>query len=239
LVLLPALTVVAAASQLGVMGLSAVDVPPARAALYTEHLATRLVERGYKVVTPNDMAAIIGLERQKQLLACNDSSCLAELAAALGVGYLVTGQIAHVDDGFRVVVKLLDQTNGAVLLAQSVSARNENAVFTRLDEAAAEIDAKLKELEGRSRPTAGHSKLALVPLLTGVAAGLAGGALLVSAKVQYDALYRRGADALMLTDAVSARDNGSTQQTIGFVLVGVAAACVVAGVIWFLLSGSP
>lgn len=62
----------------------------------SEVLATHLREHGLKVMTGRDIGAVLGLERQKQLLGCMDdsTSCSAELAGALGVGALVVGTVA-------------------------------------------------------------------------------------------------------------------------------------------------
>src|SRR4051812_28359915 len=49
----------------------------------------------FKVVTSDALRSLLALERQKQLLGCSEgeSTCMAEVADALGVQYLVTGTV--------------------------------------------------------------------------------------------------------------------------------------------------
>jgi TolB-like protein len=224
--LLIALTA-AAGADVAVLPLSTLDVPAERGELYAEHLATRLIEHGLVVTTPRDIANVLGLERQRQLLGCDEgASCIAELAGALGVKELVSGQVARVDGSFRLVIKVLRADTGAVRFARSVVVDSEAQLFSTLDAWAASI---------AGRPPA-RNRWALLPVGLGVVTAGVGAGFLVSAGASYGALGRRGADALPLADAVTARDTGSTHQLVGAVLVGVGAVAVAAGLTWFLLS---
>jgi hypothetical protein len=46
-------------------------------------LAKDLRDRGFDVVTAADIAAVLGVERQKQILGCGNDSCLAELGGVI------------------------------------------------------------------------------------------------------------------------------------------------------------
>src|SRR5262245_15063642 len=63
--------------------------------IITENVASELSASGrVEVVTSSDLNAILGLERQRQLLGCDTeatSNCLAELTGALGAPLLVSG----------------------------------------------------------------------------------------------------------------------------------------------------
>ena len=66
-----ALIAVAAAAplKLATVGFTQVGLTDAQAQFYAEHLSTKLAEDPrVRVVTPKDMAAVIGVEKQKQLL---------------------------------------------------------------------------------------------------------------------------------------------------------------------------
>ena len=39
----------------------------------------------YRVISPQDVSAVLGFDRMKQVAGCDDVSCAAELAGALGV----------------------------------------------------------------------------------------------------------------------------------------------------------
>jgi len=80
----------------------------------TSLLASRLSESPeIKVITQAEIATIIGLERQKRLLAgeCTDSGCMAELAGALGSRYVVTGRLDRFGERFVLTATLFDATH--------------------------------------------------------------------------------------------------------------------------------
>ena len=66
------------------------------------------------VITRQDVEALLGRERQRQLLGCADESgsCVAELAGALGAGLVLTGDLAKVGARFTVTLKLLSYAIG-------------------------------------------------------------------------------------------------------------------------------
>ena len=101
--------VAATPPKLALVGFTALDVSEARARYYTDQLGIELTRRGFAVTTPADLAAVLGVERQKQLLGCEESSCIAELFGGLGADGLVVGQVAKTDARYRLSVKVLDQ----------------------------------------------------------------------------------------------------------------------------------
>src|SRR5882757_2883687 len=73
-----------------------VQVDPSLGGYAEDRLAAKLAARGFQVTTPADLEAVMGLERQKQLLGCSeDSSCLAEISSALGVPLVATGRLTR------------------------------------------------------------------------------------------------------------------------------------------------
>jgi len=88
-------------------GLNAVNLAPGEGDLYSELLAQELTRQGFKLQTARDVSAVLGLERQKQLLGCAESSCLAELASAIGADGLVLGDVGKLGQGYVVNVKVL------------------------------------------------------------------------------------------------------------------------------------
>ena len=227
--LLALLLSAAPATDYALLPVKTIGLPEERSALYAEHLAARLVEDGLTVTTPADIGAVLGLERQKQLLGCGEgASCLVEVAGALGAKALITGQVSRVDDGYHVVLKVLDASNASVRLARTHQLASEGALFSALDAFAAEL---------AGRPQAhGRSWWPLLPVGLGVVAAGVGTGFLVSAGSSFAALNQRGDAALSYADAVAARDAGSTNQLIGGVLVGAGALALAAGLTWFFLS---
>lgn len=219
----------APSAHFAVMPFTTVDVSEGKGALVSEHLATQLIEQGLRVSTPRDISAVLGLERQKQLLGCRDDSCIAELAGALGVSDVVNGELARVDDGYRLLVKVISAKDGRPRFARSVALKNELAVFETLDAWALMI-------AGREAPKTSRTLAPVVPMAIGGAAIAVGTGFLVSAGVSYGALQRRGADALLLEDAQLARVNGERDQWLGVGLVGGGAAALIIGAVWFAMT---
>ncbi len=73
-----------------------------------------------RVVGTRDMEAVLGLEQTRQLVSCVAESCLVEMAGALGVELLLTGQLARVGKTLSLNLKLLNARNAT--LAGAVSA---------------------------------------------------------------------------------------------------------------------
>jgi TolB-like protein len=126
-----------------VLDLAASDKPvQTLASTLTEQILTELsATNRLEVMGRSDMAAILGLERQKQLLGCSDdsSTCLAEIGGALGAPYLVSGMVAQVGTKIRLDLKLI-QTNESKVLAR------QGQVVGSPEEALTATTAMLKEL---------------------------------------------------------------------------------------------
>ena len=216
--------------NLAVMPFTTVDVSEGKGALTSEHLATQLIAQGLRVSTPRDISTVLGLERQKQLLGCGDDSCISEIAGALGVTDVVNGEIARVDDGYRLLVKVISAANGRPRFARSVALKSERDVFETLDVWALII-------AGREAPRPeGRTLAPVVPLALGGAAVATGAGFLISAAVSWGSLQQRGGMALSLSDAQVARTNGERDQLIGFGLVGGGAAALIIGAVWFAMT---
>jgi TolB-like protein len=82
-------------------------------------LASRIAESPQlKVLTQRDIEAILGAERQRQLLgkeACTQNACLEELSHLTGARYMITGRLDRFGDKYLVTVSLLDTAKGRSL----------------------------------------------------------------------------------------------------------------------------
>jgi TolB-like protein len=202
-----------------------------------EHLAQTLHERGFEVITPQDVSTLLGFERQKTLLGCSgeeQASCLAELSGALGAGAVVTGSIAKLGGAFTIEVKVLSPRDGKTLASARSDAPDERRYLAAVDAVADMLDAQLRN-EGRAPTPSGPGARLWVPVGIGVALVGGGGALLGVAFSQVN----------QLTSAPSASDPkfydyGSAQQqfndattlrTTGITLMGLGAAVAVMGVV--------
>jgi hypothetical protein len=113
--------------KLGALGLTGLGVPPDKLQYYSEHFAQQLSLRGLRVVTQAELAAMLGLERQKQLMGCagDGSSCTAEITEALGVDGVVTGSLGFQGDEFQLDIKVVAAGGGPPLSVYSRRARTK------------------------------------------------------------------------------------------------------------------
>lgn len=112
---------------------------------YAEHLSVRLEGLGLRVTTQRDVASVLSLERQKQLLGCaeDSSACMAELAGALGVDALATGQVARIGKSFQVNLRFLRARDAEALFVFSRLVKTEEDLLEALNDASAEAAKKL------------------------------------------------------------------------------------------------
>lgn len=153
---LPILVVLVAAApvKLAAPSLQAVGIDAAKANFLSEYLAQQLAGNGVRVTTSSEIATLIGIERQRQLMTCADTadSCMAELAGALGVDGVITGSLAKTETGSYVVaVKIVNARDGAQLALASGRFKNEDAV---VDFFTAEAPRLAREVTFALRPDA-------------------------------------------------------------------------------------
>jgi TolB-like protein len=82
-----------------------------------EDVATNLTELftseagevpGFEIISQSEIKEMLSFEQQRQMLGCDDESCVAELGGALGVARMITGTVGKVGDTFVVNIKLID-----------------------------------------------------------------------------------------------------------------------------------
>lgn len=103
-------------------GFNAVDVDPKRVDFFVDYLADQLGSQERLVITTKtEIAALLGMERQRQLLGCSETSseCLAELAGALGADALLIGNVVKVGTEVAATIKIVRASNGVALASTS------------------------------------------------------------------------------------------------------------------------
>jgi hypothetical protein len=203
------------------------DVSAAHADFYTELLSDRLADQGLDVTSPREVMTLLGLERQRALLGCEEqSTCLTEIASALGVDAVVVGDLARVGATFQMTLKILKASSGKRLASFTAVAKSEEE-FAGLITSAAEVMAnQLKEALGRPsfRPAVKSARGGWwIPGVAGVlAAGLGtfalGSAENARVRLTQETFERNQAEQLL---ALGQRD-----RTLGFIGVGVGLAAI-------------
>lgn len=232
---------------LAATGFTAVGLRPELAASYSETFALRLNQTGLvKVMTPRDVQAVVGAERQRQLLGCTDdsSSCIAELAGALGAEALVVGDLTQVGATLQLTVKVVDARDARVLFATLERLKTEEEVLDVLDRlarvAAERVHTVLRPGVPLPRPVLAapappKSKAPLALVGVGAAAVVGGAVAWGLAAADYQALTVMPSPVPDLPSARALGASGAQKQLVGLSLLGGGAAVAVAGLLWYAL----
>jgi len=124
--------------KLAAPGLTGVNVSEKEAEFFNEYFSEKLSARGgIRITTSTEVTAVLGLERQRQLLGCEeDVSCLVEIAGALGVDGIVIGSVARFGDSYGVNLKVIDAKSSEKWAAVSGQVEAQRGVLTFLEDAA-------------------------------------------------------------------------------------------------------
>ncbi|MFN7130595.1 MAG: hypothetical protein ACK4N5_00835, partial [Myxococcales bacterium] len=97
-------------TRLAVTEIKPLGADAVKAALLSEiALAEAAADARFDVVGSSDIAGMIGFEKQKQMLGCTeDTACLAEIAGALGVDYVLMGSMGQLGASYRLDLKILE-----------------------------------------------------------------------------------------------------------------------------------
>ena len=68
----------------------------------------------FNVISKGDVEKILNAEEFKQMIECNDNSCLMEISGALGAEILVSGGIGKMGDLSQLSLKMLNNQDGTV-----------------------------------------------------------------------------------------------------------------------------
>jgi hypothetical protein len=235
LTLLSAVAVGAQPVKLAAPDLSGVNVEPAAIAFYSERFALQLRAAGLSVSTGRDIAAVIGLERTRELAGCTDDaqSCFTELANALGAEGVVIGSIGRFGDAFQVDFKVVRSSDAKPLAVTSARVRGEAELLDALGRLARELAVTLG--------AAPRSRLArpavLVPAALALVSGVVAGVCLGLGRAQWAALETApaaGMAEISGATAASYRQSGPVLFAAGYAGVGLAVAAAVVALVALL-----
>ena len=186
-----------ARTKIVILDLDSSGVEAAQAELLNGVVAQTLApfER-LEVVTTGDIRRVADLEAQKQALGCDQDSCLAEIAGALGAQYVIFGRVGQLDELILVQLNLFDADAAQPVAREEVRARSLDALVDRMGPATTRLARSLlpatavieadMERDGSAADSAGGSVLtsamrwggaglAGVGLVTGIAATVVAG----------------------------------------------------------------
>jgi hypothetical protein len=240
--------------RMAVMQFSGPGMEASEADLYSEHVATQLAGRGFQVSTAKQIAAVLGLERQKQLVGCSDSasSCFAELANALGVDGILVGEIGRLDETtHQVSLKVVDSVTGRLLASSSARAAGRAAVMDELTWGSRRIANGMAARMKRILPTPTPEILASeevarrplrtkawLPAAIGLGLGAGAATLYILSNQRYSAL-QNAQGTLYASEARRLRDEGSQFQVLSAVALGASVASLGVAATLYLWKSEP
>lgn len=93
-------------------------------------LVSTVDERGaFRVIGANDIAAMLGMEKMRDLLGCSDTSCAAEIGGALGARYLLSGTVDALGSSLLVTLTLLDNQRATAVSRKRVKVENNQDYY--------------------------------------------------------------------------------------------------------------
>jgi TolB-like protein len=163
---LPAAASAAARVKVAVTEVKSVQgVPAGTATILSDIVVSEVARHGYDVISQSDISAMIGFERQKKMLGCDETSCLAEIGGALGVDYLITGQVGQIGTRFRISLMVVDSRKARVTgRAANFCDQNEDALARAAEATVGQLITSIRASESNqlAPPAAGLSP-AMVP----------------------------------------------------------------------------
>lgn len=213
---------------------NAVNVKKELVTFYADALADGLRKQGLEVVTAQDIATLLGMERQRALAGCAEdgTQCMAELANALGADATLVVNLARFDDGgFRGIAKLISSKSGATLSSAQLDSPTERKLLDSLERAAKVLAAPFVAVPVvTTAPVVENTSITRfwwAPGVAGLAVGAAGAGLLVAAQGDHQAVL----DQKNYAAAETVASRGKALQVGGWTAVGVGAGLVVAGAV--------
>lgn len=101
------------------------------------------------VLSGAEIRSLAELESEKAAMGCDDSSCLAELAGALGARYVLTGRVAALGELKILQLSVFDAEKGVPIFRKAINAKSIEQFIEVLPPAVDEI---LRPLNKKSTP---------------------------------------------------------------------------------------
>lgn len=237
--LLPMLAATPPPVKLASPGFSVVNVDEKEGALFSEYFARKLEENGLFVTTSAEISAVLGVERQKQLLGCDEdsTSCIGELAGALGVDGVITGTVGKVGTGFTLSLKIVSAKDASSMATYSTRLEDEDAVFEYLEATAKDVAGKLSP-RGRQEAGATLRDRAWIPAAAGGLLGIGSVFSFTQAAGVHRGIVEAPAQRFSDQPALDAEiAKGRKLETAGVVLATTGAAALVGAALMFALGG--
>lgn len=95
--------------RIAVLDVQITDIDAQYVGLLTEILTVEVAKLNrFEVISGSDIQAMLGFESQRDLISCDDASCISEIGGALGVNFIMVGHVGRLGGSFVVNIKLID-----------------------------------------------------------------------------------------------------------------------------------
>ena len=138
-----------------VMELRAIGAVPAHVApLITKLVLARLDDvPGLRTFSPDDLRLMLSIEKQRDVLGCDEVKCMAEVGGALGTDLVIYGEIGIVGSQYSLNLTAIEaRCSLAVARVSLLAAANEDALTASVPAAVASLLGKIAR--ERTDPTA-------------------------------------------------------------------------------------
>jgi hypothetical protein len=238
---LNALLLLASPIKLAVNGFTVVGIDQKLGDAYAERFVTLFRQNpALLLVSQRDIAQVLGLERQRELLGCSEStaSCVAELAGALGVDAIFSGTLARGGSNITATLRIVRADTGTEVASSTVRLGDEDALQDWLDAQVPALTSKVLRAFGRDDPSAAVVTRSVAPSLwvrwlpaIGGAALAIAGAVLFSNSIGIANRLRSDTFASR-SDAESLAGTGHLFEGFGAGMIITGAVAICASVLW-------
>jgi len=214
--------------------LSTLNLDARAGTFFNEHVAAAFTTQGFRVTTAKEIEELVGLERRRQLVGCDESNtCLSELANALGVDAIISGEIGKFGGTFQLLLKVNSALDGRQLASYGARVNGEEAVLDEIAKGARAMAPQVASAFGRTLHPVVRERVATardfawLPAVGGVLAAGAGGFCMFQASARYQQL-ENPTSVMTLAEGQALRNAGSTFQGAGLAAMGVGGAALIA-----------
>ena len=96
-------------SQIVVMPLTPKRIAPETVSILDDLLLAAVSKHtGYEVIGISDIEAMLGLEKLKDVLGCDDVTCAAQIGGTLGIDELLAGSVSQLGDNVIINLKVIN-----------------------------------------------------------------------------------------------------------------------------------
>jgi len=120
--------------QLLVLEFRAEGVEPGTANLIMDVVTSAFSRTNrFDVKSGDDIAELINLEAGKEALGCDDASCMAEIAGAMGAEYVVSGRIGKLGTTYVLKIAVFSPQEGRTVGQEAIQSKSLDELPARLE----------------------------------------------------------------------------------------------------------